>query len=154
MVANINAGSSSSIEDVPSNEDHTGRLTVSNAVKKDDKRRVLIVENNSVLGAALESALTREAELTLSGIVPNSQGELLAEIGALQPDVIIMHQNYVLANQVELRTLLDVNPHLCLIVLSENESTAHIYTRWESQIRRTTDLVEVIRGRGNQPATR
>ena len=110
--------------------------------------RILIVENQLLLGAGLQRLLSDMTDLDVIGVSPRNQLELVQEIRQLQPDIIFLDKDSRLTDAIELLSFLENLPKLRLIVLSASDYQAQIYNKQEIQLCWATDLIGIIRKRG------
>ena len=102
-------------------------VPVLNHGKKDiSTPRVLIVENESLLGAGIERLLAGETGLNVGGVTPPNETALIDTIKHLQPDVIILDEASLLTTPVKvLIDLLDY-PKLWVVTVSANDNRVQI----------------------------
>ncbi len=108
---------------------------------------VLIIENQMLLGAGVQILLAGEADLEVIGISPSSQERLAQEVSRLRPDVIVLDETSRLAGPTKLLSLLKDSPKLRIVVISANHNLVRIYNKRETQLRRATDLFDILRER-------
>lgn len=113
-------------------------------------RRVLVIENESLLGAGIERLLKGEADLEVSGIVPENKDALLLEIDRIHPDVIILDTATAVVNSVELLSHLSSLPELRVVALNSDGSWMSILDKQQIDIESTADFVSLIRESGEQ----
>ena len=92
-------------------------------------RRVLIVENELLLGAGIEHLLAGETDLDVMGITRVDEVKLLEEIRFSQPEVVILDRATCLINPTKLITRLPDYPCLRVIVISANDNLMQIFER-------------------------
>lgn len=109
--------------------------------------RILIVENQLLLGAGLQNLLSKIADLEVIGISPRNQLELIREIKQLQPDVIFLNKDSRLTDASDLLTFLENFHELRLVVVNANDHLVRIYSQQEARLCQTTDLLDIIRKR-------
>ena len=108
-------------------------------------QRVLIIENNLLLGAGIQNLLAGMANLEVIGIASGRKwGELAQEIERLQPDLIVLDEDSHLANLTKLLPLLAEFSQLRLVVVSANDDRVRIYGKQEFLIATATQLVDII----------
>jgi chemotaxis response regulator CheB len=108
-------------------------------------QRVLVVENESLLGAGIERLLTHEDCLNVCGISPRSVSQLLYEIERFRPDVIVLDAATELATSAELLTCLWDYPEMRVVAVRRDGALMSIYEKQEVAITQTADFVAVIR---------
>jgi stage III sporulation protein SpoIIIAA len=110
-----------------------------------DVQRVLIIENQLLLGAGVQSLLAGEADLDVIGISPVNQAELVQEIRRFRPDVVVLDEVTHLADATRLMTFLKNHPKLRVVVVSANDNLVCIYNKQQVLVRQATDLINLIR---------
>ena len=108
------------------------------------KQRVLIVENQLLLGAALQDLLTGEAELDVVGISPRDQVELVREIRRIRPDVVLLDENSCLTKPAKLLAFLENYPRLRLLLVNADDHLVRIYSKQEILVEHVPQLVNII----------
>ena len=89
--------------------------------------RVLVVENESLLGAGIERLLAGETGLNVGGATPPNETTLIDTIKQLQPDVIILDEASLLTIPIRVvNNLLDY-PGLWVVMVSVNDNRVQIY---------------------------
>ena len=116
--------------------------------------RVLIVENQLLLGAGLQRLLSDETDLDVIGISPRNQLELVQEIRQLKPDVVFLDRDSRLIDATDLLSFLEDFLELRVVVINTNDHLAHIYNRRETQLCQATDLFDIIQERSSNDQTR
>lgn len=109
--------------------------------------RVLIIENQLLLGAGLQSLLSGETDLDVIGISPRNQLELVREIRQLQPDIVFLDKDSRLTDATDLLTFLENFPELRVVVINANDHLVRIYNKRETRLCQATDLLGIIRKR-------
>lgn len=110
-----------------------------------DVHRVLIVENQLLLGAGVQSLLTGEADLDVIGISPVNQAELVQEIRRFRPDVVVIDKVTHLADANKLVAFLKNHPKLRVVVVSANDNLVCVYNKQQVLVSQATDLINLIR---------
>ena len=108
--------------------------------------RVLVVENEQLLGAGLLNLLSNEADLDVIGISPHNELELVQEIRRLQPDIVFLNKDSGLTDAIDLLSFLENLSELRVVVVNASNYLARIYSKRETQLCRATDLFAIIRG--------
>ena len=111
--------------------------------------RILIVENQLLLGAGLQSLLSVEPDLHVIGISPSNQLELVREIRQFRPDIVFLDKDSQLTDAVELLTFLEDFHELQLIEVNANDHLVHIYNMQETRLCRATDVLSILRKRSS-----
>ncbi len=120
-------------------------LTLSGNTKGKEKQRVLIVENELLLGAAIESLLTREVDLDLVGLASSNEADLSKAIGRSRPQVVILDEATYPSNSLKLLNFFRKHPELRLVLVNATNSLVHIYDKRNISINNPDDLAEAIR---------
>lgn len=108
-------------------------------------QRVLIIENQLLLGAGLQELLSDQTDFDVIGISPNSQDDLVREIRQIQPNVAFLNEDSHLTDANNLLAFLEDLPELRVIVVSANHDVAYIYNKQEIRLYHHTDLFGIIR---------
>ncbi|MCL4301464.1 MAG: hypothetical protein KJ077_37535 [Anaerolineae bacterium] len=122
-------------------------LTAKNKAK--DIQRVLIVDNELLLGAGLERLLSRTAGFHVVGVMGVDEETLIVAINHLQADVLIFDEASLLKIPLKLLTTILDYPDLRIVVVNTEDNRAQIYDKQQLVITQFTDLVKVIRSRQN-----
>jgi len=107
-------------------------------------QRILIVENESLLGAGIEHLLAGEADLNVVGIARADEAVLLEKIKLSQPDVVILDEATCLTNAMKLLAHLQDCPKLRVIVVSANDNVVQIFDKQQVLVNQTTDLASLF----------
>ena len=121
-------------------------LTRENAVK-----RVLIVENDLLLGAGIERLLSQNANIELLGLASARDIDFAKHINQFKPDVIVMDEASYLASSIRPLTLLKNCPSLRVVMVNTNDTLVHIYDKQQIRVTQMTELVNVVRRREGSP---
>ncbi len=89
--------------------------------------KVLVIENNLVLGACIESLLALDPDLHVIGIAPQNEAALIQELWRAQPDVLIMDEGSRLINLTRLLCQLENYPKLRLIVMNSHNNWLQLF---------------------------
>ena len=107
-------------------------------------QRVLIVENELLLGAGIEHLLAGEADLNVRGIARADEAVLLEEIKLSQPDVVILDEATCLTDPMKLLAHLQDHPRLRVIVVSANDNVVQIFDKQQVLVNQTSDLASLF----------
>lgn len=107
--------------------------------------RVLVVENQLLLGAGLQNLLSGEIDLDVIGISPRNQLELVQKIRQIQPDVVFLDKDSRLTDATDLLIFLENFSKLRVIVLNANDNLARIYIKKQTLVTPTARLISIIR---------
>lgn len=108
--------------------------------------RVLIVDNQGLMGAGLERLLSEESSLEVFGITTNSETTLVKEIWRLQPDIIILTVESEGVNPARLMNLLTAFTSLRIILVSITSNNFEVYDRQQiSTVDRTSLMTQLKR---------
>lgn len=91
--------------------------------------RILIVNNDEILGAGLENLLSNEGSLEVSGIATQDEAVLISEIQRLQPDTVILMAESRLSNPSRLFARLPEYGRLRIILVSIESNVLEIYDK-------------------------
>ncbi len=106
-------------------------------------RRVLVVENGSLLDEGVKSLLRRKTVLKVSGVTYADEATLLKDISQLSPDVIVL--NEVDPSQAaRLFALLTGAPAVRVIVTRLSDNAVKVYDKQEVRLTASADLVSLI----------
>ncbi len=108
------------------------------------EQRVLVVENEPLLGAGIESLLAGRGNVKLSGVVPATEAELIKEIKRFQPEIVILDRTTRLTTPTKLLNLLNNYPKLRVVAVSADDDLIHIYEKQQFLITQVTDLINVV----------
>lgn len=111
--------------------------------------RILLIENESILGAGIERLLTDRARLHVIGVTFVNGTILIDTIKQLQPDVIILDEAYLLVIPFNFLIALLDYPSLRVMVISAHHNRVQIYDKQQLEITQLTDLLKVIRNGQN-----
>lgn len=114
-------------------------------------QRVLVIENESLLGAGVERLLAVEESLDVFGISPKNGIVLIQEIERFRPDVIVLDMDTELASSAELLTCLSDFPQIRIIALRLDGSLMSVYEKEDIAIAQTSDFVAAILHNGKDP---
>ncbi|MFQ5617188.1 MAG: hypothetical protein ACE5GO_12115 [Anaerolineales bacterium] len=115
-------------------------------------QQVLVVENDLLLGAGVEALLTREMDLNVLGITPKDEAALMVEIGAVQPQVVVLNEATRLMDPVNFLALFKKCPQLRMIVLvNASNNWVKIYNKQQVLLTQDTGLANIIRKSSSHP---
>ena len=108
-------------------------------------KKVLVVVNKMLLGAGLESLLSRDTELFVRNISFESESSLQDEIVRYKPNVVIIEKN---ANEAPLFSICNLsagNPRIRFLLVDSLENNVSVYDKQEIQIAHSLDLISVVK---------
>jgi DNA-binding NarL/FixJ family response regulator len=107
-------------------------------------QRVLVAENQSLLGAGVENLLSRETHLDVRGISPRDETDLLEVIKLFRPDVIVLDGS--LESQFSGCLLDHVTdyPKVRLVQVSLEGTLVQVYEKHQVRILHATDFLTVV----------
>ncbi len=108
-------------------------------------QRVLIIENELLLGAGIQVLLAAEVDLDVIGIAAIDEERLAQELSRLRPDVIILDETSRLACPDKLQVLLNGTSQVQIVVISASHDLIRIYNKREIRLYQTTDFLDIIR---------
>jgi DNA-binding NarL/FixJ family response regulator len=91
--------------------------------------RILVVDNDEILGAGLENLLSNEESLKVWGVATQEESVLIDEIQRSQPDTVILIAESKLSNPTRLFTLLPGYGRLRIILVSIDSNILEIYDK-------------------------
>ena len=109
-------------------------------------KRVLIVGTASLIGAGMESLLSQENSLDVTGISPADEQELIDQIWRLRPQVVVMNSSLLFTNPASLLNRLDMYPHLKIIVINETNNLVQTYEKQSFLAEEHIGLAAIVRG--------
>ncbi len=120
-------------------------ITSTTGTERRRRQRVLVVENESLLGAGIESLLTRETDLDLVGIASGNEADLIKIIEHSQPQVIILDEATYMTNSIRLLDLFRNYSELRLVLVNANDNLVHIYEKRKLLVSQAADLADIVR---------
>lgn len=91
--------------------------------------RVLIVDNQGIMGAGMEKLLSKDPSLEVYGITTDSETTLVQNISRLQPDTIILTLESQGTTPTRLLEVLYNYGRLRIILVSVNSNTFEVYEK-------------------------
>ena len=113
-------------------------------IQREIKRRILVIENDLLLGGGVENLLLQEIGLDVIGISPRDEEELIRQIRSLQPNVVILDEATYLTNSVRLLAMLGHHHSLRLVIINANNDLVHVYHKYDVVLHQISDLIEVL----------
>lgn len=122
------------------------KASLYNIVGEGILRKVLVVFDEPLLRAGVESLLTQDLELEVHCIsLPN--GDRLAEqLNLYKPEVVIVDENLKSVRLSGVFEQLENYPVLRVLVVNIRDNRLQIYDKREIVVTHTNDLLETIRG--------
>jgi DNA-binding NarL/FixJ family response regulator len=112
--------------------------------KAQTMRRVLLIARRTLFGRGVENLLRQAPGLEV-WVCAADEGEALARIEALQPDVVVLeHQEPATDAGHALKHILRANEQLKVIELDPQDDTIWIYSTQQQVFRQVADLVAAI----------
>ena len=105
---------------------------------------VLIVENETLLGAGIENLLRDAAAVEVHGIQPDSANRLLEAIRQLKPDTVILDKQSTLLNALQLLDFFDGDYPEQIIEMNPQTELVQIYQRHWVAIKQIAELAVII----------
>lgn len=109
-------------------------------------KRVIVVLNESLIGRGVESLLSREMDLNVTGVPFIDDRALIDQIVEFQPNVVIVDESLIFGRKIDFLSLLRTDPKMRLLVLSNQDNRINIYDRQEIPVTQSTDLISAIMG--------
>ena len=107
-------------------------------------KKILVVQAEHLLGAAIVSLLCGEYDLTVMGCMADTAAELIEKINHLHPDVIIMEQTHHFTEAIHL-----LAPQYCfklrLMMVSTDHNWVQLDNKQQILITKPADLANIIR---------
>ena len=107
------------------------------------RRRVLVLESERLLPAAVISLLALHPEFEVASISVNGFAPL-EQLDSSEPDVIIMDEELVASNITAVMELVDRHPQLRLIVLGLGDNKLHIFDKHIVHVKDVSDFIAQI----------
>lgn len=105
--------------------------------------RVLVVGNNSLLHAGLESLLLNKLRFGVVGYAPTEMAHLVSYIWHHLPDVIVMTSSSAIDPLALLKSL-EGYPAVRIIEVDEEQNVMQIYDRQQAAVQSQTDLMVFV----------
>ncbi len=112
---------------------------------RERKRRVLVVQGNSLMSSGVLRLLSDEAGLKVVGTHPADEGALLTKVARFRPDVVLLEAASPLTDPVRLLSLVQHYPALRVVVMNPDRDVAEMYDRTEVAMAEVANLLAVIR---------
>jgi len=112
---------------------------------RERKRRVLVVQDDSLLSSGVLRLLSSETGLRVVGTRPTNEGALIAKVARFRPDVVLLEATSHLTNPTRLLSLVEHYPALRVVVMSPDRNVAEMYDRTEVAMAEVANLLAVIR---------
>lgn len=106
--------------------------------------RILIVDNQGMMGAGLESLLSTEKSLEVLGITINNGADLVHEIWRMRPGTIILIAESQPVTPIRLLELLADYGRLRIISVSMNNNNVTIYEKQQVEIGNTLSFTNLL----------
>ena len=107
-------------------------------------KRILILRNTLLLNAGIQKLLSGRDSFKVVGKDFESQNELLQHIESEQPDVIIVDDDFHVANLAEMLKFLDSYPKTRTILMSLEENRIRIYDTMQIELEGIEDFLAVL----------
>lgn len=107
-------------------------------------RRVLILDNKSLLGAGLEKLLVADKQLQVLGTNTRNELDLVAEIQEAKPDTVILDAELHTPCMTKLWHCLQTQPHMQIILVRVGCNVVEIFGRRQFVVEHETDLIDAI----------
>ncbi len=108
-------------------------------------KRVLVVNGENVMVAAVESLLAREKDLCILTTPALLGADDLSEVTNFNPQVIIMEESMLSGALTHLLDLMIELPELLIMVIQLGNNQVQLYEKRMLQVSRGSDLTEAIR---------
>jgi DNA-binding NarL/FixJ family response regulator len=107
--------------------------------------RVLVIENQRLLGAGIETLLRRDVDLDVLGVTPESESGLLRDINRFQADVVIFDEAMI--DSTGLLNLLEHYPTLRVVLVNADDGLVRTFDARQFNVVQATELVALIKSR-------
>ncbi len=104
---------------------------------------VLVIENQQLLGAAIEILLRRDVDLQVVGATPENEGALLQAVRCSHADVIVLDE--FTTDSTRLLTLLEHHPGLRIVIVSADDGLVRMYEARQVIVKKANELVALIK---------
>lgn len=115
---------------------------------KKGRRRVLVVQENTIFGAGLRSLLGKQTSLDVRGLTTNDKTNIINEIHRYQPDVIILEELDPLGDALSLNDLFDYAANLRIVGVSTESDQVRVYDRNQFTVTRLSEFAHIVTGEG------
>lgn len=106
------------------------------------KQRVLVIENDLLLGASIESLLVQEPNLEVIGFSSQDEKDLIDKILLLQPAVVILDEATHSNHSIWLLTMLKKHQDMRLIIVNADKNFIQIYHKQNLFLNQSSDLIK------------
>ncbi len=106
-------------------------------------KNVLIIENDLLFGACIESLLSCKEAFNIIGISPKNEADLIDDIWCMNPNVIILNKESCLTNPARLLDQLKNFPEFRLVVVNPSTDWGQVFdkqSRYRSLIKTSIPL--------------
>ena len=107
------------------------------------RKKILVLESERLLGASILSLLARREEFDVADISVTSLATLDGSV-TVQPDVVILEEDQLLANTETLVNWAKRHPSLRVIVFGLSDSNLHVYDKKIVKVRQVSDFLELL----------
>lgn len=108
-------------------------------------QRVLVVDNQSLLGAGIESLLMEQDDLEVTGVSPDNASQLLQAVKLHEPDVIILTDACDSWQLNALVAYLDCHTEVRIIGVNSEDNSAFILDKRRQPVIQLPDFFNFIR---------
>ena len=109
-------------------------------------KRVLVIFDEPILKAGVESLLSREVDLEILSTTLVNGDQLCDQLNSYCPEVVILDEKLESARISNVIDLLNRYPSIRVLVVNLRDNRLHIYEKHEIMVAHSTDLVSTIRG--------
>jgi len=107
-------------------------------------KRVVVLESDYLFSAGVQSFLSNQENLEVTGLDASDPQEIYQAILQIQPDVIILDQNNQLIDLNTLLEHLEDLPRVRTVVMSYSDDQVQVYDRNKISIHQLSDFLAVI----------
>lgn len=108
------------------------------------RKRVLIIKNTNILGAAIESLLEGYCQHEIKTILLNDQQAIEKELALFHPDIVITDEKTVLKHLLGIADCLQTYPSLRLVILNPDNNKVQVFDKHQFQVQGIEDFLSVL----------
>lgn len=106
--------------------------------------RVLIIENNLLVGAVVQVLLANVVGLELTGASPQSSLDMIKTIDQVKPNVVILDESSRFVIPLKLLILFRLTYQMRVIIVSANSDVVRIYGKQDILVTDSTQFVDIV----------
>ncbi len=109
-----------------------------------DLTKVLVLETDQVFGGVVLNLIANQDRLIATSLQVDALTDLLEEVPARRPDVVVVDDSIFSHISNQLLPLLQKIPCLKIIVLCRDENKVEVYTKQQTTISRSQDFFNLL----------